>query len=307
VQNLSDWYRHGPLRHAPQVHRTVVPTGDRLIEAGPVQLINVSPPPGAVVEGPVPEYALHLFLRSAPLLRIGFNRRPRWVAVPPGSLLVAPPDTACEFIGDAPAHALSLIIPKAHVEDFSHDTGARIDVRDEAVFQDPRLAGQLIELWYALADDPPEARWLADEAMRAVFVTLALRSDRPAQRRLGREQLANHVLGHIRDFVESHLAGDLDVPALAAVAGLSPAHFARAFATTVGMTPGRYVMLRRLAHAREALERTDRAALDIALDAGFKTPSHFAARFRREFGVTPREVRPDRRRRASRLLHGASL
>ena len=296
VESLSDWYRRGPLRDAPQVHRVVVPSIDRDIAAGDIHLINVSPPPGAVIEGPVPEYALHLFLRSAPLLRIGFNRRPRWIAVPPGSLIVAPPDTACEFIGDTPAHALSLILPKAHVEEFTADTGARIEVRDEATFQDARLAGLLLELWDALAGDPPEASWLADEAMRAVLVTLACRSSAPPPR-LGRERLANHVLGRLRDFVEAHLADDLDVPSLARIAGLSPAHFARAFAATVGMTPARYVMLRRLAHAREALERTNRAALDIALDAGFKTPSHFASRFRREFGVTPRQVRPDRRRR----------
>jgi AraC family transcriptional regulator len=89
---------------------------------------------------------------------------------------------------------------------------------------------------------------------------------------------------------------------LAGVARSSPAHFARAFAATVGMTPFDYVMTRRLARARELLERTDRSALAISLDVGFRTPSHFAARFRREFGVTPREIRPDRRRPDERLL-----
>jgi AraC family transcriptional regulator len=74
---------------------------------------------------------------------------------------------------------------------------------------------------------------------------------------------------------------------------LSPAHFARAFAATVDMTPFRYVMTRRLARAREWIERSDRAVLDIALDLGFKTPSHFTSRFRREFGVTPRAIRSD--------------
>ena len=74
-----------------------------------------------------------------------------------------------------------------------------------------------------------------------------------------------------------------------------------AFAATVGMTPFRYVMTRRLARARELLERTGRSALDIALDVGFKTPSHFAFRFRREFGVTPRAIRRDARRLDARL------
>ena len=68
------------------------------------------------------------------------------------------------------------------------------------------------------------------------------------------------------------------------------------------MTPFEYVMTRRLARARELLERTDRSALAIALDVGFKTPSHFTARFRREYGVTPREIRP-RRAAAGPIAH----
>ena len=97
-------------------------------------------------------------------------------------------------------------------------------------------------------------------------------------------------------YVESRLAEDLDVTMMANVAALSPAHFARAFTATAGMTPFQYVITRRLARAHEQLERTGRSALDIALGVGFKTASHFTARFRREFSVTPREIRRDSRR-----------
>ena len=154
---------------------------------------------------------------------------------------------------------------------------------------------QLLRLWHELADDAPASRMFADQVMRTLLETLARRSGSPALTRHGREGLSNHALRRLRDFVESGLADDLDVTMMADVAGLSPAHFARAFAATVGMTPFRYVMARRLARARELLERSDRPALDIALDVGFKTPSHFASRFRREFGVTPRAIRPHRR------------
>jgi AraC family transcriptional regulator len=126
--------------------------------------------------------------------------------------------------------------------------------------------------------------------------TFARRTGSPALSRHSRERLSNHALRRLRDYVESSLADDLDVSVMADVMGFSPAHFARAFAATVGMTPFRYVMMRRLARARELLARTDRSALDIALDVGFKSPSHFTARFRREFGVTPRAIRPHGRR-----------
>lgn len=289
--SYHDWYRDGPLSTVPQLHRTLVPQEDRVFQAGPVHLINVSPPAGTVVEPAVPELALHLLLRSAPLLRVGFNRRPRWLAVSPGSLLLAPADTCCEFVADAPAHVLTVAIPKAIVEEFEEASGCRVYVRREETFRDPRLSDLVLGLWQELSEAAPGQHLFADEAVRRMLDALARRGCTREPARHGREQLANHTVRQLRDFVESSLAEELDVPALAQVAGLSPAHFARAFAATVGMTPFRYVMARRLAHAREMLQKTRRSTLDIALDAGFKTPSHFTARFRQEFGVTPREVR----------------
>ncbi len=301
IRSYHDWYRDGPLSTAPQRHRTLVPQEDRVVQAGPVQLISVSPPAGTVVEPPVPEYALHLLLKSAPLLRVGFNRRPRWVAVSPDSLLLAPADTCCEFVAEAPAHVLTVAIPKTIVEEFAEASGRRVYVRQEESIRDPRLAEVVLTLWREVSKEAPGQRLFADQALGEILEALARRGSRREPTRRGREQLANHTVRRLRDYVESSLAEELDVPVLAQVAGLSPAHFARAFAATVGMTPFRYVMTRRLARACEMLQRTRRSALDIALDAGFKTPSHFAARFRQEFGVTPRAVRGESRQSARSL------
>jgi AraC family transcriptional regulator len=283
VSSYRDWYRSGPLSTVPQI--------DRIIAAGPMQMINVSPPAGGVIEPPIPEYALHLLLRSAPLLRVGFNRRPRWLAVSPGAMVVAPPDTACEYIADAAAHVLTVAIPKTYAEEYARDAGTRIEVRREEVFRDPRLVRQIVRLWHELADEGPATQLLADHVMRTLLDMLARHTIRRIDSRSSRERLTNHTLRRLCDYVESSLADDLDVPMMADVVDLSPAHFARAFAATVGMTPFKYVMTRRLARARELLECTQRSALDIALDVGFKTPSHFASRFRREFGVPPSALR----------------
>lgn len=296
VLSFRDWYRDGPLAARPQVHRSVVPEAHRIIEAGPVHMINMSPPAGAVVDPPVPEYAVHLVLRTPPLLQVGFNRPPRWLVMSPGVILVAPPETAGDFIADGPSHVLTMTIPKARVEDFTRDSGARVDIRLEETFREPRLQRQLIRLWHELADDAPASRMFADQVMREVLHRLARRTDAHFPARHAHERLPAHTVRRLRDYVESSLADDLDVTMLANVAVLSPAHFARAFAATVGMTPFNYVMTRRLARARELLERTDRSAAAIAFDVGFKTSSHFSSRFRREFGVTPREIRPGTRR-----------
>ena len=301
VLTFTDWFRDGPLAARPHVHRSVVPEAHRVVEAGPVHMINMSPPAGAVVDPPVPEYAVHLVLRTPPLLQVGFNRPPRWLVMSPGVILVAPPDTAGDFIAEGPSHLLTMTIPKAHVDDFTQDSGARVGIRQEEVFRDPQVARQLVRLWHALADEAPASRLLADQVMRGVLQTLARRTDAPPPARRGPERLPAHTVRRLRDYVESRIADDVDVTTMANVAASSPAHFARAFAATVGMTPFHYVTTRRLARAHELLERTDRSALAIALAVGFKTASHFTARFRREFGVTPREIRPDTRRPDQRL------
>jgi AraC family transcriptional regulator len=280
----------------------VVPEDYRVVEAGPVHLVNMNPPAGAVVDPPVPDWAVHLVLETPPLLQVGFNRPPRWLVMSPGVFLVAPPDTAGDFVSDGTSHVLTLAIPKARAAEFMEDTGTRIEVRREETFRAPALSDRIVRLWHAVAHGARGSRLFADEVMRESLGVLAQRTETAGPARHARERLPSHTLRRLRDFVESSLASDLDVAAMADVAGMSPAHFARAFAATAGRTPCEYVMTRRLDRARQLLERTDRSALQIALEVGFKTPSHFASRFRREYGVSPREVR----RRPSALVPGAS-
>jgi AraC family transcriptional regulator len=294
--SFHGWYQHGPLAASPQAHRSVVPEEYRTAAAGPIHMINMSPPAGAVVDPAVPEYAVHLVLQTPPLLQVGFNRRPRWLAMSPGMILVVPPDTAGDFIADGPSHVLTMTIPKAHIEDFAADADVRVGIRREETFRAPWLQRRLIQLWHKMEDDAPATAMFADQVMREIMHLLARRTDGPLVPHHARERLLAYTVRRLRDYVESSLAEDLDVTMLARLAAMSPAHFARAFAATVGMTPFEYVMTRRLARARELLMRTDRSVLAIALAVGFKTPSHFAARFRREFGMTPREIRPYSRR-----------
>jgi transcriptional regulator GlxA family with amidase domain len=68
-------------------------------------------------------------------------------------------------------------------------------------------------------------------------------------------------------------------------------HFARAFRTSVGMPPHRYLVERRVARARELLASTNMPLAEIALAAGFSDQSHFARRFREHVGTTPRAYR----------------
>ena len=82
--------------------------------------------------------------------------------------------------------------------------------------------------------------------------------------------------------VQSDLAGDLRLSALAAVARLSRAHFQRAFKSAVGESPTGYVSRVRVERAA-FLMRVQRASLlELALGVGFTNPDTFARSFRSE-------------------------
>ena len=86
-------------------------------------------------------------------------------------------------------------------------------------------------------------------------------------------------------------AHPLDVPALAAVAHVSPSHFARQFRATFGETPHRYLQRRRVERAMELLRETDRPVTEVCLDVGFQSLGTFSRTFRAVVGESPSAYR----------------
>jgi AraC-like DNA-binding protein len=78
---------------------------------------------------------------------------------------------------------------------------------------------------------------------------------------------------------------------LADLACLSRWHLARVFRAEVGESVYRYVLRARLAKALDAVLDPHADLSAIALERGFSSHSHFTARFRGLFGLTPTELR----------------
>ena len=103
--------------------------------------------------------------------------------------------------------------------------------------------------------------------------------------------LAPHVEVRVRAHIQAHLGERLPLVDLAAVAGVSTSHFAKAFHRSVGETPHRFLVRQRLEHARSLL-RANREAISLseaAFQAGFSSQSHFTRCFRSRYGLTPSE------------------
>ena len=101
----------------------------------------------------------------------------------------------------------------------------------------------------------------------------------------------NRRLLRARDAMDRAYAEPLDVRAVAAVAHMSAAHFARSFRDCFGETPHRYLQRRRVERAMFLLRETDRSVTDICFDVGFTSLGTFSRTFRDVVGETPTDYR----------------
>lgn len=95
------------------------------------------------------------------------------------------------------------------------------------------------------------------------------------------------ALKRLEDFIQSNLAEPLDLGSLAAVVGYNRFHFAHRFRATVGVSPHRYVVRRRLQRARALLRASEDSLAQIAAATGFSDQSHLSNWIRRVYGTTP--------------------
>lgn len=110
-----------------------------------------------------------------------------------------------------------------------------------------------------------------------------------ASRRPGR--LDGPVLARMLQYIEDGLAGPLTLENMAQEAGLSVFHFVASFRRATGLTPHQYVLARRIARARRALERGERSIVRIAMDCGFSSHAHLTTAFGARLGIRPSEYR----------------
>ena len=95
----------------------------------------------------------------------------------------------------------------------------------------------------------------------------------------------------VMEYIDAHLADELGIIELAEIAKLSPHHFGEAFKSSVGISPHRFVIERRIRQALHLLHNKDRSIAEVARIVGFSSQSHFTTNLRRLTGMTPGRFR----------------
>jgi len=92
-------------------------------------------------------------------------------------------------------------------------------------------------------------------------------------------------------YILAHLEHKLSLAELAAVAQISPAHFARLFKCATGQTPHQYVITCRMERAKQLLTETTLPLHEVGARVGYADQSHFTALFRQYVATTPKAHR----------------
>ncbi|XKH59185.1 helix-turn-helix domain-containing protein [Halomonas sediminis] len=106
----------------------------------------------------------------------------------------------------------------------------------------------------------------------------------------GRKRLNMSLLNR---YIQQHLGDELRVADLARLACLSETHFSSCFRAQTGLSPWQYVKRQRLTSARHLLLTSRTPLADIAVQTGFANQSALSHAFRRNYGLSPRQLRQD--------------
>lgn len=92
-------------------------------------------------------------------------------------------------------------------------------------------------------------------------------------------------------YIESNLAGDIELDTAARCVCCSTWEFQRIFSFMAGVSISEYIRRRRLTLAAKDIKNSDIKIIDIALKYGYESPAAFSRAFSRMHGVSPTSVR----------------
>jgi AraC family ethanolamine operon transcriptional activator len=157
------------------------------------------------------------------------------------------------------------------------------------------LAERLLNLLRVLdaAASHPAALRVATADLLHLAVALDRSPGRAPVERASSPSLRRETVRRIEEYLDAHRAEVPSIPTLCSVAGVSERTLEYAFREHLGVTPVRYLKLRRLNQVRRGLRAPDAATAsvtDIALRAGFYDLGRFAGEYRALFGELPSQT-----------------
>ncbi len=218
--------------------------------------------------------------------------------IPPGGLFMIPGGMDFGVRLGGALLTLHLYLRRAVIEEVSQSIQpgdpTKVELLPRIGDSDPLIERLMLGIRDALHDGPTAGPYV-DYLGRAIAARLIRghASSSPIDRApatMSHKQLARGM-----DFMQANLEDSIDLPAIAAVVGLSPSHFARQFRTATGVPPHQYLIRLRIERAKRLLSETGIPVVAIAFACGFANQEHMTRLFRRGCDITPAAYRRNRR------------
>lgn len=168
------------------------------------------------------------------------------------------------------------------------------DLRYQARVDNPRVLDLLRRIRCELVGEGAAGGLQMDALAVELIATLAAdhaEHARPDVLHRGAGLLDQRRLERVLAYINDNLERDMTLTDMAEVACVSVFHFARAFQSSLGITPHAYLSARRLDRAKQRLAHGPDSLGDIALACRFSSQANFTRAFTRAVGVSPGRYR----------------
>jgi AraC family transcriptional regulator len=243
---------------------------------------------------------VHVILRGSVKYQVATRGRTLDFVAGPGTTFILPSGTEDELRWSGATHRIAVamhgsLLARA-LDETAHEPD--IELTEHWNLIDPQIMALLLSMKADLEAGSPAGKLYGECLCNALAVYLLKRfAARPITPRVYRGGLPQNRLKRVVDYIGAHIAGDLRLDELAAIAGMSPHYFAELFRKSTGRAPHRYILLLRVELAKQQLRNSRRSVIDVGLDVGFQNPSHFARIFRRFVGISPSRFQTQMRSR----------
>ncbi|MBR3050610.1 MAG: helix-turn-helix transcriptional regulator [Selenomonadaceae bacterium] len=108
---------------------------------------------------------------------------------------------------------------------------------------------------------------------------------------LPRKEKVPSLSSRAKDFIDDHYTENIRLEDIASAVNSNVYNLAKIFKAEIGISPMRYVVLRRLGEAQNLLINTDMTITRIALNVGYNNSNYFQNVFKDFMQMTPKEYR----------------
>jgi AraC family transcriptional regulator len=242
-------------------------------------------------------HRLVLFIRPPEKLDLRYDGVRRHVPPPAGSISLVPAGIPSRWRPSGRRDFLHIylepgLVERVAAEAFGLDP-TRVSVPPLDGLDLPQLRAAMAAVGAELTAGGAGGPLAAESLANVLAVHLIRHVSVPRRPERGRDgALPRERLRAVLDYIEEHLDGSPTLGELAAVARLSPYHFARQFRAATGLPPHQFVIARRVERAKQLLQgEADLSLAEVAAHAGFSDQSVFCRHFKRLVGVTPGRFR----------------